>query len=99
MYKCWKVIYKYADYWWIILIVTLKPSMNLDLTFPLNISNAIKHTISKCDLNYHIALPDNPHILSYPHGAVFQIGYGQNSFAAVARQNICHSNYPALFMC
>jgi hypothetical protein len=43
MYKCWKVEYKYADYWWNILFVTLKPSVNLDLTFPVNISNVIKH--------------------------------------------------------
>jgi len=46
-----------------------------------------------------MALLDNPHILSYPHEAVFQLGQGQSSFAAVARQNIYHSDYPALLMC
>lgn len=46
-----------------------------------------------------MALPDNTHILSYPLEAVFQIGQGQSSFAAVARQNIYQSDYPALLMC
>jgi len=46
-----------------------------------------------------MALPDNPHILSFPHEAVFHIGQGQSSFAAVARQNVYHSDYPAHLMC
>jgi hypothetical protein len=87
------VEYKYANYWWNTLFVISLSSVNLNLTpFPVNISNVIKHIISKRDVNYHIALPDNPHILSYPHEAVFQKGQGKNNFADVVTQSMNHSN-------